>query len=79
MQLIILTLCLLLFLALGNTYSNATLSEVTSIYDTANFSMDSKSYPPKIDERVPIMFLGIYIPKIRGNRQAEKIKNRSNA
>ena len=59
MRLFILLLCLLSFSVTAKDYGNATVSEVTSIYDADTFRVNISGYPPIIGERMPIRVLGV--------------------
>ena len=74
MRLFILLLCLLSFSVTAKDYGNATVSEVTSIYDADTFRVNLSGYRPIIGERVRV--LGVDAPEIRGKCQSEKIKAR---
>ena len=76
MRLFILLLCLLSFSVTAKDYGNATVSEVTSIYDADTFRVNISGYPPIIGERMPIRVLGVDAPEIRGKCESEKIKAR---
>ena len=76
MRLFILLLCLLSFSVTAKDYGNATVSEVTSIYDADTFRVNISGYPPIIGERMPIRVLGVVAPEIRGKCESEKIKAR---
>ena len=72
MRLITLLLCLLSFSATAKNYGNATVTEVTSIYDADTFRVNLEGYPPIIGERIPIRVMGVDAPEIRGKCDSEK-------
>ena len=76
MRLITLLLCLLSFSASAKHYGNATVSEVTSIYDADTFRVNLEGYPPIVGERIPVRLLGVDTPEIKGKCESEKVKAR---
>jgi endonuclease YncB( thermonuclease family) len=76
MRLIILLLCLLSFSVTAKDYGNATVSEVTSIYDADTFRVNLDGFSPIIGERIPVRVLGVDTPELRGKCESEKIKAR---
>lgn len=65
MRLITLLICLLSFSASAKDYGNATVTEVSSIYDADTFRVNLKGYSPIMDERIPVRVLGVDAPEIR--------------
>ena len=76
MRLSALLFCLLSFSATAKNYGNATVTEVTSIYDADTFRVNIKDYPPIAGERIPIRVLGVDAPELRGKCQSEKTQAR---
>ena len=72
MKFITLIFFLLSFSALAKDYGNATVTEVTSIYDADTFRVNLKGYPPIIGERIPVRVNGIDTPEIKGKCDTEK-------
>jgi micrococcal nuclease len=68
---IILVLCItpLLLMAKDVSYGNATVSEVTSIYDGDTFRANIQGFPPIFGEHIPIRISGIDTPELRGKGQ----------
>ena len=76
MRLVILLICFLPLLASAKSYSNATVTDVTSIYDADTFRVNLSGYPPIIGEHIPVRLLGVDTPELKGKCQEEKIKAR---
>lgn len=54
------------------TYGEATISEVTSIYDGDTFRADIEGYPPIVGKGMSIRINGIDTPELRGQCDKEK-------
>lgn len=57
-------------------YSDATVSEVTSIDDAITFHVNIEGYPPIVGERIPVRLLGVDTPEIKGKCESEKVEAR---
>lgn len=71
------TVLLIIFTSLSVTakdinYGNATITEVTSIYDGDTFRANIKGYPSIIGEHMSIRSNGIDTPELRGKCDIEK-------
>lgn len=76
-QLFLLLLIPAITLATDSTnYGNATVAEVTSIYDADTFRANIREWPAVVGERVPIRVNGVDAPEIRGKCEAEKLAAR---
>jgi micrococcal nuclease len=53
-------------------FGNATVSEVTSIYDGDTFRVNIAGYPDIVGHHVPVRVFGIDTPEIKGKCPAEK-------
>ncbi len=62
-----------LLLAEKTNYGNATVSEITSIYDGDTFRCNIKDYPAIIDEHMGIRVAGIDTPEMRDKRPEIKV------
>jgi micrococcal nuclease len=71
---IILALCIapLPLMAKDVSYGNATVSEVTSIYDGDTFRANIEGFPPIVGEHIPIRISGNDTPELRGKCDKEK-------
>jgi len=70
---IILFFCLICSAAeKDNTYGNAVVNEITSIYDGDTFRCNINCFPAIIGERISIRINGIDTPEIRGSSAREK-------
>lgn len=68
----------LLIPALGSAdYGEATVSDVTSIYDADTFRANIEGWPAIIGHRVPIRVNGVDAPELRGKCEAERTKARA--
>ena len=76
MQVITILLCLLPFSVSAKDYGNATVKEVTSVYDADTFRVNIEGYPPIAGERIPVRILGVDAPELRGKCESEKVKAR---
>jgi endonuclease YncB( thermonuclease family) len=54
------------------SYGNATVSEVTSIYDGDTFRANIEGFPPIVGEHIPIRISGNDTPELRGKCDKEK-------
>ena len=58
--------------AKDKSYGNATVSEITSIYDGDTFRANIKGYPAIVGEHMSIRINGIDTPELRGQCDKEK-------
>ncbi|MGB0765867.1 MAG: thermonuclease family protein [Luminiphilus sp.] len=58
-------------------YGQATVSEVTSIYDADTFRVNIADWPHVVGERIPIRVVGVDAPEIRGKCEREKKRARA--
>ena len=56
----------------SKTYGNATISEVTSIYDGDTFRVNIEGWPDIVGKRIVVRINGIDAPEMRGKCQEEK-------
>lgn len=66
------SLLFVLHSATAKTYPDATVSEVTSIYDGDTFRANIAGWPAIIGERIGIRINGIDTPEMRGKCESEK-------
>lgn len=57
----------------AESYGNATVSEVTSIYDADTFRVNIAGWPDVIGTRMPIRVKGVDAPELRGKCPQEKL------
>ncbi|MGB0721176.1 MAG: thermonuclease family protein [Gammaproteobacteria bacterium] len=58
-------------------YGQATVSEVTSIYDADTFRVNIADWPEVVGYRIPIRVVGVDAPEIRGKCEQEKVRARA--
>jgi endonuclease YncB( thermonuclease family) len=58
--------------AKDKSFGDATVLEITSIYDGDTFRANIKGFPPVIGEHMPIRINGIDTPELRGKCEKEK-------
>ena len=54
------------------SYGNATVKQVTSVYDADTFRVDIEGWPDIIGNRVPIRVNGVDAPELKGKCDFEK-------